>query len=41
MSFLALSNVPYQKWLKFVWKLVVIWYVIGCVLLMAAQFIGY
>ena len=41
MSFLALSNVPYQKWLKFVWKLVVIWYVIGCILLMIAQAIGY
>lgn len=41
MSFLALSNVPYQKWLKFVFKLVLIWYVIGSVLLIVAQAIGY
>ncbi len=41
MSFLALSNVPYQKWLKFVGKLVLIWYVIGFALLIIAQAIGY
>lgn len=41
MSFLALSNVPYHKWLKFVGKLVLLWYVIGFALLIVAQLIGY
>ena len=41
MSFLALSNVPYHKWLKFVGKLVLIWYLIGFALLIVAQAIGY
>jgi uncharacterized ion transporter superfamily protein YfcC len=41
MAFLVLSNVPYQKWLKFIWKLVLYWYLIGAVLLIIAQMIGY
>ncbi len=41
MAFLVLSDVPYQKWLKFIWRLVAIWYVIGSVLLIIAQLIGY
>jgi uncharacterized ion transporter superfamily protein YfcC len=41
MAFLVLSNVPYQKWLKFIWKLVLLWYLIGAVLLIIAQMIGY
>jgi uncharacterized ion transporter superfamily protein YfcC len=41
MAFLVLSNVPYQKWFKFVWKLILWWYLIGAVLLMIAQMIGY
>lgn len=41
MAFLALSNVPYHKWVKFVWKLLLLWYVIGAVLLMIAQATGY
>lgn len=40
MGFLALSNVPYEKWLKFVWKLILIWYVVGSLLLMTAQVIN-
>ncbi|WP_312832207.1 YfcC family protein [Sedimentibacter saalensis] len=41
MAFLVLSNVPYQKWLKFIWKLLLLWYLIGSVLLVIAQMIGY
>ena len=41
MGFLALSDVPYQVWLKFFLKLLAVWYVIGVVLLMIAQAIGY
>ncbi len=41
MSFLALSKVPYHKWLKFVIKLVLLWYMIGFILLIIAQAIGY
>jgi uncharacterized ion transporter superfamily protein YfcC len=41
MAFLVLSNVPYQKWLKFIWKLVLYWYLIGAVILIIAQMIRY
>jgi AcrR family transcriptional regulator len=34
-------TVPYQKWLKFIWKLVLLWYLIGAVLLIIAQMTGY
>ena len=41
MAFLVLSDVPYQKWLKFIWKLILIWYLIGSVLLIVAHLSGY
>ncbi len=41
MAFLVMSDVPYEKWIKFIWKLILIWYLIGSILLMIAQFIGY
>src|SRR5699024_4224293 len=41
MAFLVLSKVPYQTWLKFIWKLVLIWYAIASVILIIAHMIGY
>src|SRR5690625_4379078 len=41
MAFLVLSNVPYQIWLKFIWKLVLIWYAIASVILIIAHLTGY
>ncbi|WP_432405539.1 YfcC family protein [Wukongibacter sp. M2B1] len=41
MAFLVMSNVPYQKWLKFIWKLILVWYLIAAGLLIIAQMIGY
>lgn len=41
MAFLVLSNVSYQKWLKFMLKLIVIWYLIGAALLVVAQMIHF
>ncbi len=41
MAFLVLSNVSYQKWLKFMFKLILIWYLIGSAILIMAQIIGY
>lgn len=41
MAFLVLSNVSYQKWLKFMFKLILIWYLLGSALLIIAQIIGY
>ncbi|MEI3610398.1 YfcC family protein [Pseudogracilibacillus sp. SO10305] len=41
MAFLVLSKVPYQIWLKFIWKLVLIWYAIASIILIIAHMIGY
>lgn len=39
MGMLGAANVPYDKWMKFMWKLFLIWCVLGCVLVSVAQFI--
>lgn len=39
MGMLGAANVPYDKWMKFMWKLFLIWVVIGCVLVSVAQVI--
>ena len=41
MGNLGAVNVPYEKWMKFMGKLFVIWVVVGSVLLMIAQAINY
>ncbi|WP_164214730.1 AbgT family transporter [Virgibacillus sp. YIM 98842] len=41
MAFLAASGVPYEKWIKFIWPLVVIFIVIGGAFVVFAQMIGY
>ena len=30
MGVLAMAKVPYEKWVKFIWPLMVIWTIIGC-----------
>ncbi|GHS89716.1 hypothetical protein AGMMS49957_13530 [Synergistales bacterium] len=32
MGVLAMAKIPYEKWVKFIWPLMVIWTIIGCVL---------
>lgn len=39
MELIGAANVPYDKWMKFMWKLFLIWCVTGCVLVSIAQFI--
>lgn len=40
MGYLAVAGIPYEKWVKFVWKLVVGWLFIALVALVIAVFIG-
>lgn len=39
MGLIGAANVPYDKWMKFMWKLFLIWCVTGCILVSIAQFI--
>lgn len=39
MGILGAANVPYDRWMKFMWKLFLIWMGLGTVLIMVAQII--
>ncbi|WP_252198012.1 Na+/H+ antiporter NhaC family protein [Clostridium sp. MCC353] len=39
MGILGMANVPYDRWMKFMWKLFLIWVAAGCVMMMIAQMI--
>lgn len=39
MGLLGAANVPYDRWMKFMWKLFLIWIVVGSILVSIAQFI--
>lgn len=39
MGIIGASNIPYDRWMKFMWKLFLIWLAIGAVLVAAAQII--
>lgn len=41
MGSLAVSGIPYQKWVKFFWPLMLMWIVIGAVLMVVAHMINY
>lgn len=41
MGFLAIANIPYEKWMKFMWKLFLIWTVTGSVLVIIANSVNY
>lgn len=41
MGSLAVSGIPYQKWVRFFWPLLAIWFVLGAVFVVIAQAIGY
>lgn len=41
MGFLAMVDIPYDKWMKFMWKLFLLWIVIGSVLVVIANNIHY
>lgn len=41
MGMLAISNIPYDKWMKYMGKLFGIWVITGSIILFGAYFIGY
>ncbi|MEA0555063.1 AbgT family transporter [Lysinibacillus irui] len=40
MAYLAVAGIPYEKWIKFIWKMILGWAVIACLALIAAVAIG-
>lgn len=40
MGVLAMAKVPYEKWVKFIWPLMVIWTIIGSIMCFAAAIIN-
>jgi len=41
MGILGAANIPYDRWMKFMWKLFLIWVGVGCTLMVIAQMINY
>ncbi|WP_354667036.1 hypothetical protein [Paenibacillus peoriae] len=41
MGSLAVSGIPYQKWVRFFWPLLAVWFILGAVFVVVAQVIGY
>lgn len=39
MGILGVTNIPYDRWMKFMWKMFLIWIVTGCILVFIAQVI--
>ena len=39
MGTLSVTNIPYDRWMRFMWKLFLIWLIVGCILASIAQFI--
>lgn len=40
MGYLAVAGIPYEKWVKFIWKLIVMWLIIAAIALIAAVVLG-
>lgn len=40
MGLIGAANVPYDRWMKFMWKLFLIWVVAGCIMVSIAHAIG-
>ena len=40
MAYLAVAGIPYERWVKFIWKLILGWLVIACIALIVAVAIG-
>jgi len=41
MGTLGVSNIPYDRWVKFIWKLFLIWMLVASILIFGAQMINY
>lgn len=40
MGYLAIAGIPYERWVKFIWKLILGWALIACIALIVAVAIG-
>ncbi|MBF4693478.1 YfcC family protein [Fusibacter ferrireducens] len=40
MGILSAANIPYDRWMKFMWKMFLVWVATGCVLVFVAQMIN-
>lgn len=41
MGIISAVNIPYDRWMKFMWKLFLIWMVACCIMCSIAQMINY
>lgn len=41
LAYLSVANIPYDKWFKFIWPLMLIWIGIGATFLLVANMINY
>lgn len=41
MGIISAVNIPYDRWMKFMWKLFLIWAAVACVMTAIAQFMNY
>ena len=41
MGIISAASIPYDRWMKFMWKLFLIWVVLGCVMVYIAQVMHY
>lgn len=41
LAALSVANIDYEKWVKFIWKLMVIWTILGCIFVSIASIINY
>ncbi|WP_042476137.1 YfcC family protein [Bacillus ndiopicus] len=40
MGYLAIAGIPYERWVKFIWKLIAFWLIIAAIALIAAVMLG-
>lgn len=40
MGYLAVAGIPYERWVKFIWKMILGWAIIACFALLVAVAIG-
>lgn len=40
MGYLAVAGIPYERWVKFIWKMIIGWALIACIALIVAVAIG-
>ena len=41
MGIISACNIPYDRWMRFMWKMFAIWLVVGTMMLVIAQLINY